>query len=45
MYVHIDEHKNSKENKEEIPLLTRHNYSEGEIIHFLCLFFFFLSKR
>ena len=40
MYACINEHRVSKENEEEIPLLTRHNNSEGKIYtHFTLLSF------
>lgn len=40
MDAHTHEHKVSKKNEGEIPLLTRHNNSEGRIYrHFLLLVF------
>lgn len=40
MCAHTHEHKDSKENEGEIPLLTRRNNSEGKIYtHFMLLYF------
>lgn len=40
MYADIHEHSNSEENEGEIPLVSRHNNSEGKIYtHFMVLVF------